>query len=79
MFKKNQIKLSGVIDTNIQPAEIRIKPSSGDTWEDFGYWLEAVNFMAYQAMLKQGMTKAEMIQYISKYLNESIDDIKVKE
>jgi hypothetical protein len=78
MFKKNQIKLSGVIDTNIQPTEIRIKPTTGDAWEDFGHWLEAINFMAYQAMLQQGMTKEEMIRYISKYLDEALEDINVK-
>ena len=78
MIRKNSIKLSGIIYANIQPTEIRIKPTTGDAWEDFGYWLEAINFMAHQAMLQQDMSKDEMIKYMTKYLDESLDDINVK-
>jgi hypothetical protein len=72
------IKLSGKIVTKTEPTEIRIKPTTGDVWTDFGYWLEATNFMAYQAMQEQGWDKNKMLQYISEYLNNSLDDISIK-
>lgn len=34
--------------------------------------------MAYQAMLQQGMAKDEMVKYISKYLDEALEDINIK-
>jgi len=80
MFKKQtaMLKLQGEIDTASKPAEIRITPTSGNVWEDFGYWLEAVNFMAYQAMLSQGWDKQQILDYIHDYLAESLEDVSLK-
>lgn len=72
MFKKKHdgiIKLSGKIDmpNNI----VKIDPTSGDQWKDFGYWLEATSFMAKQAMLNKGWSEAQMKEYIQTYLEEA--------
>ena len=63
------IKLSGEIDVpnNI----VRINPTSGDQWEDFGYWLEATSFMAQQAMLNKGWNEAQMKKYVQDYLDKA--------
>ena len=74
MFKK-ALKLQGEIDTSVIPTEIRIRPTSGDVWVDFGCWLEALNFMAHQAGMSKGWNKKQTLEYITKYLNKSLDDI----
>lgn len=56
-------------------AAIEIKAISGDKWVDLGYWLEGVSFMANQAMQSQNMSKSEMIDYITKYLQESVAEL----
>lgn len=79
MFSNKKIvKLTGEIDKSVLPVEIRIKPTTGDAWTDFGYWLEALNFMAYQAALEQGWNKKQTLDYVMKYLDKSFDDINAK-
>lgn len=74
MFKNkkragNIIELSGKID--IPNNLIRVDPSSGDQWTDFGYWLEATSFMAKQAMLNKGWSEVQMKKYIRDYLEKA--------
>jgi hypothetical protein len=72
MFKKKRsgtIKLSGEIDVpnNI----VKINPTSGDQWKDFGYWMEATSFMAKQAMLNKGWDETQMKKYIQDYIDKA--------
>lgn len=74
MFKNKKrtddvIKLSGTID--IPNDLVRIDPTSGDQWTDFGYWLEATSFMAKQAMHNKGWNEAQMKKYIQTYLEKA--------
>ena len=81
MFRKkkrdnNLIKLSGEIVMNENL--VRIEPTSGDPWVDFGYWLEATSFMAKQAMVSRGWTKEEIKKYTQDYLNETLKTYELK-
>ena len=79
MFKKKEvIKLSGEIDMSANPTEIRIKPTKGDPWVDFGYWLEATSFMAKQAMNIQEWDVNQMKKYMADYFDSALQDYEVK-
>ena len=72
------IKLEGELDLTIEPNETRIKPISGDPWEDFGYWLEATGFMAYQAMKMREWNDERVAEYAKKFILSCVNDYKVK-
>lgn len=80
MFKKKKdtIRLIGNIDMSTKPAEIRIQPTTGDPWVDFGYWLEVTGFMAKQAMLAQNWDEKKIKSYIQEYLDRTISDYSVE-
>jgi|TARA_R100001530_G_scaffold116143_1_gene83175 hypothetical protein len=75
---RDKIKLEGEIDLTVTPNETRIKPIDGDYWNDFGYWLEATGFMAYQAMKYREWSEEEIIKYSADYIKKCIRDYKIK-
>ena len=74
MLKKVSLKGSMKMVEDGSRAAIEIRAITGDKWIDLGYWLEGVSFMANQAMQSQNMSKSEMIDYIAKYLQESVGE-----
>lgn len=75
---KDLIKLEGEIDLRQETAETRIKPIDGDVWSDFGYWLEATGFMAYQAMKYREWNEEQVIKYATDYFRKCLNDYKIK-
>ena len=61
-----------------EPGSVRVEPTSGDPWIDFGYWLEAAAFMARLAMEDRGWGEAEIVDYVQQYLARAIPDYEVK-
>lgn len=66
-------KLKAKIDVSVEPNEIRVKPISGNIWEDLGYWLEVAGFMSYQAMEYRRWGKEEMADYVKEYIIKCLD------
>lgn len=73
---KDLIKLEGEIDLRQNPPETRIKPIDNNEWDDFGYWLEATGFMAYQAMKYREWDETKIIQYATDYFRKCLKDYK---
>ncbi len=57
-------------------AEVAVVPTTGDIWTDFGYWLEATAFMAYQAAQSKNWPNEKILQYCNDYLAKAIKDYK---
>jgi len=72
------IRLSAEIDMSVDPNETRVQPNTGDPWIDFGFWLEAVSFMAYQAMRAQGWNEKQIKAYIHDYLDKTLNTYTIK-
>jgi hypothetical protein len=71
------IKLEAEIDLTKDQAETRVKKIEG-VWEDFGYFLEATGFLAYQAMKYREWDEDKIIQYSTDYFRKCLADYKVK-
>jgi hypothetical protein len=75
---KEIYKLEGEIDLSVEPNETRIKPILGDIWQDFGFWLEATGFMAYQAMKYREWNEEKTAEYVKNYIVKCLKDYKLK-
>ena len=73
---KELIKLEGEIDLTKPDNEVRIKSNDG-IWEDFGYWMEATGFMAYQAMKYKEWSEYQMIDYMKDYFVKCLRDYRL--
>ena len=72
------IRIEAEIDLSIEPNECRIKAIHGSPWEDLGYWLEAVGWLATSAAKEKGMTNDEMADYARNYILKCLKDYKPK-
>ena len=70
------IKLEAEIDLTTD--ETRVKQISGDMWEDFGFWLEATGFLAWQAMKYKEWNEEKMEEYVKEYIGKCLRDYKLK-
>lgn len=73
---KEIYKLEGEID--LEKNETRIKPIVGEPWQDFGFWLEATGFMAYQAMKVKGWNEEQIAEYSKIFITKCVKDYQVK-
>lgn len=78
MKKDEIIKLEAEIDLTKNPNETRVKPIDNNCWNDFGYWLEVVGFMAYQAMKYREWSEQQILDYSRQYIEKCIKDYKIK-
>ena len=72
------VTLRATVDVSADPPEVRIEPVTGDTWQDFGYWLEAFAVIAQYARDHQGWDAAQILGYINDYLARAIGDYDLK-
>lgn len=75
---KDKIELYAEIDMSVTPNETRVKPIEGDSWNDFGYWLEVTGFMAYLAMKYREWSEKQILDYSRDYIEKCLKDYKTK-
>lgn len=75
---KDKIQLFAEIDLTKTPNETRVMPIDNDPWNDFGYYLEVVGFMAFQAMKYREWSEEKILDYSLEYLEKCIKDYQFK-
>jgi hypothetical protein len=73
----NKIKFEAEIDFGSSPAQVKIKAIE-NPWTDFGYLLEIMSFMSRVVMDHEEMTKEQIMDYTSQYLEKAIPTYKAK-
>ena len=69
---KKEIKLEA--ELNIETGVYKIKPIEFNKWADFGYWLEALTYMASIARHERQMSIDEIAEYVKSYVLKALND-----